>query len=226
MNTRQQQISRTLRQFYDKPVAKVSLELFFTIVAVIFFALFAIRPTLVTMSNLVKEIQDKENLDEKLKQKIAALSSVQSEFLSLQDRIQVLDNAIPSTPKFEEAISIIERIASDQQLTIISLEAKEIPKEVTEPIDFEKAVRLKKVITLTVSGDYPSIRQFVDQIRNSQREISVDSIVFVVQDERGKKRLRTDITMSIYYFGIEAKPTTPAGANPTQPVASPKATTK
>jgi Tfp pilus assembly protein PilO len=214
MNTRQQQINRTLRQFYDKPVAKVSLELFFTVIAVIFFALFAIRPTLVTMSNLIKEIQDKEALDEKLKQKIASLSSVQGEFISIQDEVGILDNAIPSTPKFEEAISIIEKIASDVKLTIISLEAKEIPKEPTEPIDFEKAVRLRKVITLNVSGDYPSIRDFVDQVRNSQREISIDSIVFVVSDERGKKRLRTDITMSIHYFGIEAKASAKPSAKP------------
>lgn len=205
MNTRQQQINRTLSQFYDKPVAKVSLELFFTITAVVFFALFAIRPTLVTMSDLVKEIHDKEELNQRLAQKIAALSTVQGEYLSLQDRLGVLDEAIPSSPKFDEALAIIEKIASDQKLTMISLEAKEIPKEQEANIDFSQEVRLNKVVTASFIGDYPSIRQFVDTLQQARREISVDSIVFVISDERGKKRLRANITMSVHYFGVEKK---------------------
>ena len=75
--TKRQQLTNTLVEFYNQPIAKVSLELFLSIVAVIFFAIFAIRPTLLTMSDLIKELQEKEVLNEKLSQKTAALSSVQ-----------------------------------------------------------------------------------------------------------------------------------------------------
>jgi Tfp pilus assembly protein PilO len=203
MQTRQQQMNQMLRQFYDRPIAQVSLELFFSLIAVMFFAMFAIRPTLVTMSNLVKEIQDKEELNQKLAQKIAALSSVQGEYLGLQDRLKVLDAALPSQPKFEEAVLIIEKIASDNKLTIIAMEAKEIPKEEAATVPIENQSRLSKPLTITVTGDYPAIRNFIDEIRNSQREISVDSILFSLSDERGKKVLRANITTSIHYFGVE-----------------------
>ena len=56
--------------FYQKPIAQVSTELFFTIGATIFFAAFAIRPTILTMTDLVKEIQDKREAEEKLNQKV------------------------------------------------------------------------------------------------------------------------------------------------------------
>ncbi len=69
------QLTTTLLQFYDKPIAKVSLELFFTVAAVIVFALFAIRPTLSTMGKLIKELEDKQALNQKLAQKVAALST-------------------------------------------------------------------------------------------------------------------------------------------------------
>jgi Tfp pilus assembly protein PilO len=203
MPNRQQEISKTLRQFYDQPIAQVSLELFFSIIAVIFFALFAIRPTLITMADLVKEIQDKKDLNQKLSQKVAALSSVQGEYLGLQDRLKVLDEAIPSSPRFDEAVSIIEKIASENHLTIISLEAKEIPKEEVQNLPLENQSRLSKPLTVSVIGDYPSIRQFIDSIRSTRREISVDSILFNLSDERGKKILRANITLSIHYFGLD-----------------------
>jgi Tfp pilus assembly protein PilO len=224
MASRQQQISQTLRQFYDQPIAQVSLELFFSVIAVIFFALFAIRPTLLTMSDLVKEIQDKRDLNQKLSQKVAALSSVQGEYLGLQDRLKVLDEALPSSPKFDEAVSIIEKIASDNRLTIVAMEAKEIPKEETLNLPLENQMRLSKPLTVTVIGNYPSIRQFIDSIRNTRREISVDSILFNLSDEKGKKVLRANVTLSIHYFGIDnaqakkaadaAKNTSASGASP------------
>src|SRR5258708_18911937 len=98
MATRQAQLNQALFQFYDRPVAKVSMELVFSVVMVIVFAVFAIRPTLVTMANLSKEIQDKKDLKDQLGQKAAALNTLQAQYLALQNRLPVLDNALPTTP--------------------------------------------------------------------------------------------------------------------------------
>src|SRR6185369_11396375 len=127
--SRRSQLTTTLLQFYDKPIAKVSLELFFTITAVIVFALFAIRPTLQTMGTLIKELDDKKALNLKLAQKVAALSTAQTQYEAVKERIPILDEALPSTPQFEDALLIIEKLASESQLTIVNLQAKEVPKE-------------------------------------------------------------------------------------------------
>lgn len=202
MNTRRTQLNVTLKQFYDKPVAKVSLELFFSIAAVIFFALFAIRPTLVTMSDLLKEIQDKENLNQQLNQKIAALSTVQTEYQSIEPDLPVLDDAIPPTPRFEEALLTIEKIASDNNLIIIGIESKEVPKEVGEEVPFAQKVRQSKAITISVVGDYPSIRQFVEGLRSIRRQMIINGVTFSSSDQRGNKKLQATITISIQYFGV------------------------
>ncbi len=197
------ELTKTLLQFYDKPVAKVSLELVFSILTVIFFALFAIRPTLLTMSDLIKEIEDKRALDLKLKQKAASLSSVQGEYAALQDRLIVLDQAIPPTPRFEEALAIIEKVASEQKIAISSIQAKEVPKEDDGGVSFSQKVRVSRPVSVTVVGDYPSIRQFTQALRETQRTMTVDSIVFTLAEERGKRRLRATITISIHYFGVD-----------------------
>ena len=118
MQTKRAQVAKTLNEFYQKPVARVSLELFLSVGAVIFFAIFAIRPTLVTMSDLVKEIEDKRDLDQKLTQKIASLSTAQTTYLEVQDRLYLLEEALPTTPDVIHAIKIVEKIASEQNILI------------------------------------------------------------------------------------------------------------
>jgi Tfp pilus assembly protein PilO len=204
-NLEQRKISKTLNDFYNKPVAKVSAELVFSIIAVIFFALFAIRPTLVTMSDLIKEIDEKKVLDNQLAQKVAALNSIQNEYLALQDRLPLLDEAIPSTPEFIQAIKLIEKLASDHQLMIQSISVPDIPPEPTasESADLTNKTRLVRPISINVTGDYAAIRQFIEDMRNLRRTTIIDSIIFSLNDETGSKKLRATITVNIVYFGVE-----------------------
>lgn len=217
MNTKKNQVAQTLRDFYAKPVAKVSSELIFSIVAVIFFAAFAIRPTLLTMSNLIKEISDKEELSEKLGQKIAALSTVQREYLETQDRLAVLDTALPSSPQLDMALLLIEKVASENNIAITAVEAKEVPKQDPETVTFNQKTRLSKPLTVTVTGNYPDIAKFVEGIRNLQREMVVESVSFGLTDSQGKKRLSAQIIISVQYFGLTTVDPTSTAPAPVVP---------
>lgn len=204
MASKTKDLQSTIIRFYNQPVAKVSLELFLSIGAVIFFAIFAIRPTILTMSDLIKEIEDKRKLDTQLAQKVASLSSVQTEYLNLQSRLGVLDVAIPSTPNLEEVLKILEKVASDQKLVISSIQVNEIPNQEDAEVPFEQKVRQNLTININVTGDYQTIRNFVEQLRNSQRAFIVEKISFTVSEERGRKILKATITTSAQYFGKPA----------------------
>lgn len=220
--SRSKQLTTMLLKFYDKPVAKVSLELFFTIAAVIIFALFAIRPTLQTMGTLVKELEDKRALNQRLAQKVAALSTAQLQYQGIFERLPVLDQAIPPTPRFEEALLIIEKLASENQLTIVSLQAKEVPKEPTTDQPFAQKSRTSRPVVLVVTGDYPTIRQLIEGIQANRRVLIVDAVVFTITEQQGKKTLQATITINVPFFAVDPnRPTAaPAGApttTPTQP---------
>jgi Tfp pilus assembly protein PilO len=196
------QLSTALQDFYQKPVAKVSLELFLSIGAVLFFAIFAVRPTLLTMAELVKEIEDKQKLDQQLQQKIAALSTAQSTYLSLQDRLIALDQAIPNTPQFIRSLKLLEKVASEQQLIISNLTVNEIPQE--EAADQSKDLqRVTIPVSVTVTGEYASIKGFIEQVLNLRRTYIIDTVVFSKNDERGQERLDAIITFGMPYFGEE-----------------------
>lgn len=201
---KQRDLFIALQQFYQRPVAKVSFELFLSISAVIFFATFAIRPTLLTMSDLIKEIDDKEKLDTQLSQKIAALSTVQPLYLQLQDQLVVLDEAIPSSPQLIYSLKVIEKVASDLNLVITNINVAEVPKEAaaTETISLNSFERIDTPLVITLTGDYASIRQFIENLRDYRRSLIVDNIIFTTQELRDSRKLETRITINAPYFGV------------------------
>jgi Tfp pilus assembly protein PilO len=206
---RRQQLVSVLNQFYEKPVARVSVELIISISVIVFFAIFAIRPTLLTMTELIKEIEDKRTLDRALDQKIAALGSAQSEFLTLQDRLGVLDEAIPSQPDLVTSVKTIERIASDRNLPITAISVSDIPDDLPEDVPFEKLKRQNLIISLSVTGDYLAIRQFVEDIKSTRRMFVLESVTFSTGDELGTRMLKASLSVNVPYFGLDPKPVAP-----------------
>lgn len=170
------QAKKFLVTFYQKPVAQVSTELFFTIGATIFFAIFAIRPTIITMTELVKEIEDKREASEALKRKVAALSSVQNEYFSLQDQFYLLEETIPTDIHFQTILQSVEKTASDLQLSILSLQLQEVPLPEAETLVFTKKTPVVANITVTITGSYQQIRDFIDKTSQLRPLLSVDSV--------------------------------------------------
>jgi len=197
------QLVQSLSSFYEKPVAKASIELFLSIGAVLFFAIFAIRPTLLTMSDLIKEIEDKRTLDKKLGEKVAALSSAQTEYLKFEPRLEVLNSAIPINPDLVLTLKIVEKIASEQKLTISAINLNDVPKEIEATTNFDKLTRKNLNFSILVSGEFPAIRAFVSSLMASRRSFLIEKITFVISDVRGIKRLEANISVSAPYYGLK-----------------------
>lgn len=199
-----QQLTKTLVDFYHKPVAQVSLELFLSIGAVLFFIVFAIQPTLITMSELIKELEDKRALDQQLSQKIAALSSAQTTYLQIEPQIPLLFEAIPKKPQLKETLLVLEKIASDRNLVIDTIVVKEVPREVEADMSKSSVKRTIIPVVVTVTGTYPNISGYLQDILNIRRTIMIESIVFTRTEERGSEVLRTNITLGLPYFSESA----------------------
>ncbi len=203
LDKERRQLLDSLTQFYEKPIAKASVELFLSIAAVLFFAIFAIRPTLITMSDLVKEIEDKRELDKKLSQKIAALSSAQAEYLKVEQRLGVLETNIPTNPQVIENLKIIEKLASEQKITINNLTISDVPKDIPGDTGFDKLERRNLKFTVTVGGEFPAIRAFIASLMTSQRSFLIEKVTFAINDVRGLKRLDASIALAAPYYGLK-----------------------
>ena len=194
-------MAQLLDSFYHNPVAIVSFELFLSISVVIFFAVFAIRPTLLTMSELIKEIEDKRKLNTQMAQKVAALTTAQAQYLGVEQRLPVLSEALPLGAKVTQTLKIIELVASEQDLVINNLTLLDLPPDPKPNSSLAELERKAMPVQLTVVGSYNSIRGFVEGLRNSRRSFVVDRITFSTEDNRGQKSLEATLLVTAPYFG-------------------------
>jgi len=213
-----QQVTKTLLEFYQKPVAQVSFELFLSIAAVIFFTVFAIQPTLITMSDLIKELEDKREIDQQLSQKVAALSTAQTTYLQIQNQIPLLYEAIPPRPQIKESLLQIEKAASDRGLVIENLSIRQVPQEVDANLAQSGTERVTLPVTITMAGSYPNISAYIEDLMNLRRMFIVESIIFSRTEERGSESLRANITLGLPFYSNTMSDTEEERAAPTPAV--------
>lgn len=207
MTERQENLTNSAKaslvHFYNQPVAKISLELFFSITLVILLAIFAVKPTLETIAKLNAEIAEKQELTDSLSSKLTALQSASRLYAESRDKIGLLAEAMPPSPQLLTLLKIIERIASDTNVVITSMSLSDFPEE-TEQLP--TAINgTPKILTLNLSvvGEYNYIKDFVRAIDNSRRILSINSISFSINDEKGAKTLQVSLAINAPYYGVE-----------------------
>ena len=200
--TKQQNLQQALIDFYNKPVAKVSLELFFSLVAIIFFAVFAIQPTLKTMTELVKEIEDKRALSEKMDQKIASLSTAQNQYQEYSDQFFLLEEAIPRSANLVDSLKIIEKLAGENNLVIESINLSDVPDDL-DIATSDNAERVILTFNINIVGDYLDMRQFVEALMNSRRMLIVDQINFSLANDQAYQYLTATVRVNAPYYQLE-----------------------
>ncbi len=191
---------RELQQFYQKPIAKVSIELLATLIVVIVLAFFAIRPTLLTMSQLLKDIDDRKKTGDSLGKKIATLSTLSAEYPTMRHEVSLLDVAIPNTPNFDGFMRRLEKIAANNNLIIESIQATQLPKEsIISP-----APQITNfIITINFKGEYRKVRNTLSELVVMDRFITLDSVILnAKRDELEKTNvLRTTTNLRVVYYG-------------------------
>ncbi|KUK79487.1 MAG: hypothetical protein XD95_0356 [Microgenomates bacterium 39_7] len=202
--SKQKNITKTLARFYKKPVTKVSLELFFSLFAIIFFTVFAIKPTLETIAGLVKEIEDKEQLNEQLQRKVVSLATAQEEYQRLSSKIHFLDQAIPTQPQLVYSLKIVERLATENNIVINSIRLPEIPDEKSQHSATTALNRVDIYLNVSVLGDYQSIRDMVSSLHQYRRSLIVEEVTFSVEDKMETQQLRAALSIRVPYFGVNS----------------------
>jgi len=206
--TRQAQLLTVLLDFYRQPVARVSLELILSILAVIFFAMFAIRPTLLTMSDLVKEIADKKELDKQMDLKIASLSTAEEQYQKYEGQFYLLDQAIPRQFDLVKSLKIIEKLAGEEMLAINRISVSTITDPIADdqaPVKLNQFQRDFLVVNIDVAGDFLTIRRFVEKIIGLRQLMIVDQVSFDRKTETTGLSARIRINLPYYSLIDQSK---------------------
>lgn len=202
-----------LNRFYEKPVTRVAAGLVLSILCIAFFAVAAIKPTLETMAQLIKQIEEKKEVDQKLTVKINALSTGQRELTQKSQAASVIDTAIPATPDYDTLLLVIEKLATEHGILLTGFTATSVPLERSQTISPTEAGTLESLpFTLSAAGSYEQLIAFVRDLQNLQRIILIDRFDITRTHQDQESRLL--LSVSARAFAFQKKIENPSDATP------------
>lgn len=173
-----------LSVYNSKPNLKIYLELILSIVTIIIFSIFAIKPTVLTIVELSKEIESKTATIAELNQKISNLQKASNLLQTNSEKLQYLDQAIPNSSSPETLIKQFEKIALSSNVQIVGMSSSDMVMKGVPPAK-QKSADVSNVFgdiselpfSITVSGEYQNLSSYLKSIEYLRRPIKIDSII-------------------------------------------------
>lgn len=170
-NSKYSKYAELLPDFKEAKTQKFT-TLVLTVLALSFFSLFAINPTISTIVKLQKEIEDSKFVHEQLQRKINNLSQLQVEYAQAQDDLPFVYSSLPQKSEIPLLIAQIQSIANNNSLEVSSLQSFQV--EVSEGADKDKFTSFS--FSMNANGDYLNISKFVADLVSMQRVINIENV--------------------------------------------------
>jgi len=167
-----------IRSFYGQKKVRVYTEIVLSFLTTAFFLFFAVKPTLITITGLVKEIKDKRMVAQKLEEKINNLNIAQREYFAIQEDLYLVDQALPKDSQISTLVKQLEVLTIKNNVSLEGIQYSSVmlvggPKrEETEKIEFK----------LSVKGSYQDLRNFLLSLNKLRRILIINAFGF----RRGK----------------------------------------
>lgn len=159
----------------DKKKIAGSLYIVFSLFTLSVFGVFAISPSLSTVSNLQKQYDDNKIVLEALKTKRIALGSLYQEYTAISPGLFYVDSAIPSNAKIPLLTRQVETLVGSYNLTLKNLDFGTIE---LYPLGSNNSSIYSFNFNLQVEGDEKAVSSFVSDFIDFSRLISVDRMSF------------------------------------------------
>lgn len=191
---------------YQKKKARVYTGLILSLLAVAFFSFFAIRPTLVTIASLVKEIEDKRMIAQKLQEKINALSLAQKEYVAVSSELPLVEEALPQEPDLPLFIRQLETLSVQSGVTLRTIQFGRVNLR-GRPVSKPDSVKTKQkeetsgiTFNFSASGSYQNLKTFLQSLENLRRLVVISSFAFRPEEKEEGQLLILNITGEAYYL--------------------------
>ncbi|MCD6225773.1 hypothetical protein J7J95_01690 [bacterium] len=183
-----------------------SLEALLTLVTIIFLLVFAIRPTVIAISELLSEINNKKKLSQRMKVKIDNIVTAQVRYAEIQEKAFLLDEFYPPSPQLAEGIAQVLGLVKERGLFLkqLSLGTFDFSPSLSSSRGKKTKDKNKKTLasvdfSLEVEGSYPQIKGFLGDIYQLRRGIKIDGYQIGSQEE--KESFSLQLRGKFYFFG-------------------------
>lgn len=180
---------RHLQALYQRPPVKDFTFLILSLLTTAFFAFFAIKPSLKTIGELVKEIKDKRMASETLEEKIKALSLAQQEYALIQPDLPKVYSVLPQKSNFSHLAKQIEYLSGKNKIFLLSLSF-----EKTSLFGEEKKDLVPLDFSLEIGGEYQNLKGFLGELENLDRMVVIKDFSF---SKKKMDREKTEFPLSL-----------------------------
>lgn len=161
-------IMPTLREKKVQQFTTIAL----TLIAASFFGVFAINPTINTITDLQRQINDDQFVNQRLTTKISNLTQLQQQYQTIQNSLGIIYTTIPVTPDLATFISQVQGVGDENHVTIVGVQ--------TLPVDLTTIQTGGQYNAFTfsvdVQGNYTDLLQFLSAMTTFNRLVTIDAI--------------------------------------------------
>lgn len=179
-----QRLESAFRETKMQAYTMLILSLF----TVAFFGFFALRPTLTTIAQLKRQIEDNREIDKRLSDKINQLVAAQAEYETIAPFVPKLKSALPEGHQYIKTLFDIEDIRNSSSATVSSVKISEFAVDVAKPGLLD--------IKLEAEGDFIPLEQLSNRIMSNARLLIITEIDFSqgqIAEEEGQLNFVVDI---------------------------------
>lgn len=163
-------------RYRERQDVKMFLEVLLSLVTISLFSLLALRPTLVTIAELIVEIESKKETVLQMDAKIEDLGKAQKLYDQEVRRIRLLEDSIPKEPVPDAFVRQLEGLSVKHAVGIISMKLDEVVLRGIEKASQKKTGSGQLVFTISASADYPQLYSFLGDLEKMRRPLNIHSL--------------------------------------------------
>ena len=161
---------------------KMFLEILLTLTTIIIFVAFALRPTLITISELVKDIGSKQEVINQMDTKLSSLRQARTLLDQEASRIALLDSAVPVQPDPDKFVGQIEGAVAVNQAQLMGLSIDELVllgderRKVNKDTEALPQGASSLVFSFNNQGDFTNLQNLISYLEKLRRPLQIDTL--------------------------------------------------
>lgn len=189
---------------------RMFLEIILSLATIIIFTIFALKPTVITIVELVKEINNKKTTIESLDKKISDLELAQDAYVAQMNSLPAIESAVPDAPSPDVFSAQVEALAANSSVRILGLSIGEVAlvgreEKKAAPSELKPFPPEAQELTVSISaaGTYQDLMLFIEKLENGRRPIKMDVLGVNTTQNDLEQVISVIISGRIPFLGIE-----------------------
>lgn len=204
-----QHYGQDLRRYYRLPAVQVSLAVVLSLFVISVFIVFALRPTIISITNLQKTISESEKTLKQLDAKVVSLQKASAQLEKIKPLLSSINTSIPNLgAQYSPLANSLEILANQTGVKIEneSISGTLLFSRVLSPFSPNRNQKIISMpFSIRVTGTYAGISDFMSKLLKMERIVLAESIS-ITKENGGKTSeqiVALNLSGNVYYLADE-----------------------